>query len=166
MSAITHDGMREAIFARIKDELIPRLAALQLPTEFENLKFEQPETGPWTRVELVCGDTAPGALGPKLNRTPFVLYCMVFMREKAGTKPAWQAADAMALSFDYAQIRPDATGNIAFQTTSPPKTVPNAQGFQQMNVTIVGYYDIRSLSAAMTDLDGAELTDTDQAVLT
>lgn len=161
---MSHNTIREAVMARVRDGLVPMLAEIEMPVEYENKPFKKTKKA-YARFIMATGKTTPVAIGAMMNRTPVVLYLMVFMPEDDGTKAAWDAADMMALTFDYCQLRPNRSCNAAFQTTSPPATVRTVDGFHQMNVTIVGYYDIRP-SLLLADTDGALLTDTDRMILT
>lgn len=115
-----------------------------MPVEHENLRFQQPSTGPWGRLTLVTGDTEPAAIGTgagRLERTPFVLFMQVFMPENTGTKIARQAADAMR-ALDRMSIQKDAL-TVNFRTAGlTPAPNPSNTGLVAYNVQIAGQYDI------------------------
>lgn len=115
-----------------------------LPVEHENLRFQQPSSGPWGRLTLVTGDTEPAAIGSgagRLERTAFVLFLQIFMPENTGTKIARQAADVMR-SLDRLSIhQPGLT--INFRTAGyTPAPNPANTGLAAYNVQIPGQYDL------------------------
>lgn len=68
-----------------------------MPVEQDNLPFKQPKGQPWGRLSILQGETSKVALGPPMNRTPFVLQLQVFLPEHTGTRTATKAADALAV---------------------------------------------------------------------
>lgn len=115
--------------------------------EWPNLRFKQPETGPWWRVTILFGESQPAALGPqKLNRTPFSVVVQVFMPTGTGVTASDTTADELGQWNNTTNKATDpASGTVAhvkFRVASAPVFVQAADGFEQYNVTLPGYFDI------------------------
>lgn len=116
------------------------------PIGYENMPFEQPETGRFFKLYLLPGNTEPAAIGPaKLNRTPFALMLQCFIPEREGSIKAWEAADIMA-ELDYktgyaTHIASDTRIHYKFRTAGSVQSIGKDGPWAQFNVSILGVYD-------------------------
>lgn len=63
-------------------------SVIPLPTQYDNAPFEEPETGPWCRFQVLPGQTERSTIGLPMYRHAGVSIAQVFTPIETGTRTA------------------------------------------------------------------------------
>ena len=144
---MSFDKTRERISTLVQAALTAE--GITTPLQFPNVRFQQPEDGPWMRLNINMASTNPIAIGDasqRRRRTPAVVTIQFFEVENEGTKAAQQAADALSRQLDYANDTTVAGGErltIYFRTIGITQ-VGSLNGFDQHNIQITLQIDMQA----------------------
>jgi hypothetical protein len=119
------------------DTASPAGAGAPFPLEYHNQPFTLPAAGPYGRLTLRTGETAPASVGSRHDRTPAILALQIFLPEGSDFAVATRMRDTVRDFWRYKQLSATDGSGIVNHVDCEAVSLTESgaeKGYKQFNV--------------------------------